>query len=77
MKPCRETKREREREGGGSKKEKKRDRVIGVYLVGWKNLPAAARRSPVNFLRPLASTGDSPPFSMDFSVDFIFSVVGI
>lgn len=47
MKPYRE-------KGEGSKREKDRDWVIGVYLVGWKNSPAAARRSPANFLGPLA-----------------------
>lgn len=47
MKPYRE-------KGEGSKREKDRDRVIGVYLVGSKNSPAAARRSPANFLGPLA-----------------------
>lgn len=40
--------------GEGSKREEDRDRVIGVYLVGSKNSPAAARRSLANFLGPLA-----------------------
>lgn len=53
MKPYRE-------EGEGSKREKDRDRVIGVYLVGSKNSPAAARRSPANFLGPLAGWSAIP-----------------